>query len=677
MSTHTLSDPLANVRELTLRGMVLGALITVVFTASNVYLGLKVGLTFASSIPAAVISMAVLKFASGSNILENNMVQTQASAAGTISSVIFVLPGLLMAGYWAGFPFWQTTLLCTAGGILGVIFTIPLRYAMVVKSDLPYPEGVAAAEILKVGSHSETAGGEGSGIREIVAGGLLAGLFGLLSNGLRVISDSASYWFKSGNAMFQLPMGYSLALLGAGYLVGLTGGIAILIGIAFAWGGAVPWFTATTPMPDGMDMTSFAMSLWKNKVRFIGAGTIGIAAIWTLITLLKPTMEGMKQSFRTFGSHAPVSTARIEQDLSPQAMIFITLGMMVLLGFSFYHFIDAATIPSGIAWLLVVVCVLLTVIIGFLVAAACGYMAGLVGSSSSPISGIGIISIIIISLVLLLIGESGGLFADDGNRRFLLALTLFCGSAVVCVASISNDNLQDLKTGYLLQATPWRQQVALIIGVVVGAIVVAPVLQLLYQAYGFPDAMPRAGMDAAQAMSAPQATLMTSITTGIFKHDLQWQYILSGIAIGVALIVVDVLLKKTSRGRKRLPVLAVGMGIYLPPSINMPIIIGAFLAAYLRSRIRKRYGDNSDGHKRVAAADRIGTLFAAGLIVGESLIGVILAFIIVVSVTNGGSDAPLAIPLENWGTTAAWLGLAFFIGGMLIFARRTLAAAKR
>ena len=675
MSTHALSDPLANVRELTLRGMVLGALITVVFTASNVYLGLKVGLTFASSIPAAVISMAVLKFASGSNILENNMVQTQASAAGTISSVIFVLPGLLMAGYWAGFPFWQTTLLCTAGGILGVIFTIPLRYAMVVKSDLPYPEGVAAAEILKVGSHSETAGGEGSGIREIVAGGLLAGLFGLLSNGLRVISDSASYWFKSGNAVFQLPMGYSLALLGAGYLVGLTGGIAILIGIAFAWGGAVPWFTATTPMPDGMDMTSFAMSLWKNKVRFIGAGTIGIAAIWTLITLLKPTIEGMKQSFRTLSGNATVSTARIEQDLSPQAMIFITLGMMVLLGFSFYHFIDAATIPSGIAWLLVIVCVLLTVIIGFLVAAACGYMAGLVGSSSSPISGIGIISIIIISLVLLLIGESGGLFADAANRQFLLALTLFCGTAVISVASISNDNLQDLKTGYLLQATPWRQQVALIIGVVAGAIVVAPVLQLLYQAYGFPDAMPRAGMNPAQAMSAPQATLMTSITQGIFEHKLQWQYILSGVAIGVALIVVDVLLRKGSGGRKALPVLAVGMGIYLPPSINMPIIVGAFLAAFLRSRIRSRYG--ADSEKRVAAADRIGTLFAAGLIVGESLIGVILAFIIVVSVTNGGSDAPLAIPLENWGTTAAWLGLAFFIGGMLIFARRTLAAAKR
>ena len=220
---HT-RDPYAGWRELTLRGMILGALITVVFTASNVYLGLKVGLTFATSIPAAVISMAVLKFFKGSNILENNMVQTQASAAGTLSTIIFVLPGLLMAGYWNGFPFWQTTLLCVSGGILGVIFTVPLRYAMVVKSSLPYPEGVAAAEILKVGS----------GVREILSGGLLAGLMSFLSGGLRVISDSASYWFKAGNAIFQLPMGFSLALLGAGYLVGLTGGIAILVGIFIA-----------------------------------------------------------------------------------------------------------------------------------------------------------------------------------------------------------------------------------------------------------------------------------------------------------------------------------------------------------------------------------------------------------------------------------------------------------
>ncbi|HEZ7375415.1 TPA: oligopeptide transporter, OPT family [Neisseria meningitidis] len=669
----SLSGSVEEYRELTLRGMILGALITVIFTASNVYLGLKVGLTFASSIPAAVISMAVLKFFKGSNILENNMVQTQASAAGTLSTIIFVLPGLLMAGYWSGFPFWQTTLLCIAGGILGVIFTIPLRYAMVVKSDLPYPEGVAAAEILKVGGHEEGDNRQGgSGIKELAAGGALAGLMSFCAGGLRVIADSASYWFKSGTAIFQLPMGFSLALLGAGYLVGLTGGIAILLGISIAWGIAVPYFSSHIPQPSDMEMAAFAMKLWKEKVRFIGAGTIGIAAVWTLLMLLKPMVEGMKMSFKSFGGGAPAAE-RAEQDLSPKAMIFWVLSMMFILGVSFYHFIGDSHITGGMAWLLVVVCTLLASVIGFLVAAACGYMAGLVGSSSSPISGVGIVSIVVISLVLLLVGESGGLMADEANRKFLLALTLFCGSAVICVASISNDNLQDLKTGYLLKATPWRQQVALIIGCIVGALVISPVLELLYEAYGFTGAMPREGMDAAQALAAPQATLMTTIASGIFAHNLEWVYIFTGIAIGAVLIAADLVLKKSSGGKLALPVLAVGMGIYLPPSVNMPIVAGAVLAAVLKHIIGKK-AENREG--RLKNADRIGTLFAAGLIVGESLIGVIMAFIIAFSVTNGGSDAPLALNLQNWDAAASWLGLAFFVTGMIIFARRVLKAGR-
>ncbi|HEZ5795463.1 TPA: oligopeptide transporter, OPT family [Neisseria meningitidis] len=669
----SLSGSVEEYRELTLRGMILGALITVIFTASNVYLGLKVGLTFASSIPAAVISMAVLKFFKGSNILENNMVQTQASAAGTLSTIIFVLPGLLMAGYWSGFPFWQTTLLCIAGGILGVIFTIPLRYAMVVKSDLPYPEGVAAAEILKVGGHEEGDNRQGgSGIKELAAGGALAGLMSFCAGGLRVIADSASYWFKSGTAIFQLPMGFSLALLGAGYLVGLTGGIAILLGISIAWGIAVPYFSSHIPQPSDMEMAAFAMKLWKEKVRFIGAGTIGIAAVWTLLMLLKPMVEGMKMSFKSFGGGAP-ATERAEQDLSPKAMIFWVLSMMFILGVSFYHFIGDSHITGGMAWLLVVVCTLLASVIGFLVAAACGYMAGLVGSSSSPISGVGIVSIVVISLVLLLVGESGGLMADEANRKFLLALTLFCGSAVICVASISNDNLQDLKTGYLLKATPWRQQVALIIGCIVGALVISPVLELLYEAYGFTGAMPREGMDAAQALAAPQATLMTTIASGIFAHNLEWVYIFTGIAIGAVLIAANLVLKKSSGGKLALPVLAVGMGIYLPPSVNMPIVAGAVLAAVLKHIIGKK-AENREG--RLKNAERIGTLFSAGLIVGESLIGVIMAFIIAFSVTNGGSDAPLALNLQNWDAAASWLGLAFFVTGMFFFAQRVLKAGR-
>ena len=671
--SKSLSGSAEEYRELTLRGMILGALITVIFTASNVYLGLKVGLTFASSIPAAVISMAVLKFFKGSNILENNMVQTQASAAGTLSTIIFVLPGLLMAGYWSGFPFWQTTLLCIAGGILGVIFTIPLRYAMVVKSELPYPEGVAAAEILKVGSHEEGDNRQGgSGIKELAAGGVLAGFMSFCAGGLRVIADSASYWFKSGTAIFQLPMGFSLALLGAGYLVGLTGGIAILLGISIAWGIAVPYFSSHIPQPSDMEMAAFAMKLWKEKVRFIGAGTIGIAAVWTLLMLLKPMVEGMKMSFKSFGGGAP-ATERAEQDLSPKVMIFWVLSMMFILGVSFYHFIGDSHITGGMAWLLVVVCTLLASVIGFLVAAACGYMAGLVGSSSSPISGVGIVSIVIISLVLLVVGESGGLMADEANRKFLLALTLFCGSAVICVASISNDNLQDLKTGYLLKATPWRQQVALIIGCIVGALVISPVLELLYEAYGFTGAMPREGMDAAQALAAPQATLMTTITSGIFAHNLEWVYIFTGITIGAVLIVVDLVLKKSSGGKLALPVLAVGMGIYLPPSVDMPIVAGAVLAAVLKHIIGKK-AENREG--RLKNAERIGTLFSAGLIVGESLIGVIMAFIIAFSVTNGGSDAPLALNLENWDAAASWLGLAFFVTGMFFFAQRVLKAGR-
>ena len=683
MSVNPLSDPLAHVRELTLRGMVLGALITVVFTASNVYLGLKVGLTFASSIPAAVISMAVLKFASGSNILENNMVQTQASAAGTISSVIFVLPGLLMAGYWAGFPFWQTTLLCIAGGILGVIFTIPLRYAMVVKTDLPYPEGVAAAEILKVGSHSAAEGGGDSGIREIVAGGLLAGTIGFLSQGLRVISDSAGYWFKSGNAIFQLPMGYSLALLGAGYLVGLAGGIAILIGMCLTWFGIVPYITAHTPLPADTTIMDFATTIWKSKVRFIGAGTLAIAAVWTLITLFKPMMEGLKISFTAFsGSKAELAEHRAETNLSPKAMIFWMVAMAILLFFCFRYFVGRVEMPQSTAWILIIACVLLTFIIGFLVAAACGYMAGLIGSSSSPISGIGIVSTLIISLVLLLLSEmTGFLGMQEGNSQFMIALVLFCGTAVISAASISNDNLQDLKTGYLIKATPWRQEVALIIGCVVGAFVVSSVLELLYASYGFQTpfnelgaVLPRDTMNADHALSAPQATIMAQIATGIFTRKLQWTFVLIGLGVGAVAIVINLILRKITNGRRSLPPLAIGMGIFLPPSLTPPLIIGAVLGAVTIGLVRKRH--TADRELALKKADRTGTLFAAGLIVGESLVGVIVALIIVISATSGGSEAPLALNLPNWDKAAEWIGLAAFTACALFFGKRIVDSAR-
>lgn len=662
-----------SLRELTFRGMLLGALITVIFTASNVYLGLKVGLTFASSIPAAVISMAVLKFFSDSSILENNMVQTQASAAGAISSVIFVIPGLIMMGYWQGFPFLQTLLICSAGGILGVIFSVPLRHTMVVESSLPYPEGVAAAEILRAGNPEE--GSKETGIKEIIAGGLLSGVVGFLTNGFRVIADSSSYWFKVGSSVFQLPMGYSLALLGAGYLVGIVGGIAILFGIVLTWGVAVPYLTASNVMPADMNYVDFALSIWKNKVRFIGVGTIGISAIWTLLVLMKPMINGMIRSIRALKDHQSDTLDATDIDLSPKSMMYIAISTILLIGLALSDFINQAPISIDIALLLVIVCTALAVFIGFLVAAACGYMAGLVGSSASPISGIGIISIVVIALTLMFIGKVSGLSDTATGQQFLTALTIFTGSIVLSTAVISNDNLQDLKTGFLIQATPWKQQVALIIGCVIGALVLAPVLEILYNAYGFTGALPRPNMNPNDALAAPQATLMTILANGIFSNNLEWTYIFVGIGLGLGLIIVDFILKRTSGGKLALPALAVGMGIYLPPAVNTPIVVGTVLAWFIHRHLRRYAKANQLSLENLQQkSERQGTLFAAGLIVGESLVGVILAFVIAASVTSGGSDAPLAIPLENWALPAQFLGGGIFLFSIGLFARRVLRA---
>ncbi|MDQ7989233.1 MAG: oligopeptide transporter, OPT family [Candidatus Dactylopiibacterium sp.] len=673
-------------RELTLRGFILGALLTVVFTASNVYLGLKVGLTFSSSIPAAVISMAVLSFFSHSNILENNMVQTQASAAGTLSSIIFVLPGLLMVGYWQGFPFWQTFAICAAGGMLGVVFSIPLRHVMVVKSDLPYPEGVAAAEILRVGStlRENKAAGEGaktdSGARDIMAGGLVAALVSFATNGLRVLSDGFSYWFGVAGGVSQIPVGFSLALIGAGYLIGTVAGVAIFLGLVFDWLIAVPYLSAHAqglPAEVMNNLSALGMTVWRTQVRFIGAGVMAVAAVWTLITLLKPMIEGVKLSFQAMaGGGAGGDVPREAQDMTPRSILAVTLVMVLILLVTFGSFVADAPLSTGLAVLLVVACVGFAFALGFLVAAACGYMAGLVGSSSSPISGIGIIGIAAASLLLLAIGQGSGLLETREGMNFAIALAIFTTSAVIAVASIANDNLQDLKTGWLVGATPRRQQIALLVGCVVGAAVISPVLELLYHAYGFTGAMPREGMDAAQALSAPQATLMTTIASGIFSSALQWDMIGFGAGLGVLVILVDLALKARG-GKARLPALAVGIGIYLPAAVTVPLVIGALLAWCVERALRRRAARENLPYAALAkAADRRGVLLASGLIVGESLVGVAIAIVIVVSVSGGGSDAPLSIAGlfgAGFGRVAEWLGLAVFVAACWAFVRRVRA----
>ncbi len=657
--------------ELTVRGILLGAILTIIFTASNVYLGLKVGLTFSSAIPAAVISMAVLKMAKDANILENNMVQTQASAAGTLSAIIFIIPGMLMIGYWQGFEFWQTLVVSACGGCLGVLFTIPLRRAMVVHSDLAYPEGVAAAEILKVGSRTRADGKSESGIKEILSGSVVAGIIAFLTNGLQVLGGSLSAWFHVGRGMTQLPLGYSTALVGAGYLIGIASGLAMLVGILIAWAGFVPYFTMTEALPDGMTLQKFAGAVYQQKVRLIGAGAMGVAAIWTLITLARPVIDGVKESIagtRMDDTEKGLHRMDIDMSMKSIALVFgvTVIGLLAI----FYLFVSPESIPPNQKLIFTVVGVGVSVLMGFFVAAACAYMAGLVGTSASPISGIGILGIIVSSLVMYALCSSFGIFDLPGGEKFATATAIFTTSIILAIACISNDNMQDLKTGWLVGATPWRQQAALLIGCVVGALVIAPVLNLLYEAYGFPGAMPRPGMDPAQALSAPQAVLMTTIAQGIFSSKLAWEYIYIGIGLGVVLVLIDQLLKRTTKNLV-LPPLAVGMGIYLPPVIQTPLVVGAILGYFLNRHLRKTAGAEAE-----AAGLRRGTLFASGLIVGESIVGVLLAGLIVLSVSNGGDENPLAMVGSDFADTAEMLGLAVFLGILALFSKVVLSGKK-
>ena len=657
--------------ELTVRGILLGAILTIIFTASNVYLGLKVGLTFSSAIPAAVISMAVLKMAKDANILENNMVQTQASAAGTLSAIIFIIPGMLMIGYWQGFEFWQTLVVSACGGCLGVLFTIPLRRAMVVHSDLAYPEGVAAAEILKVGSRTRADGKSESGIKEILSGSVVAGIIAFVTNGLQVLGGSLSAWFHVGRGMTQLPLGYSTALVGAGYLIGIASGLAMLVGILIAWAGFVPYFTMTEALPDGMTLQKFAGAVYQQKVRLIGAGAMGVAAIWTLMTLARPVIDGVKESIagtRMDDTEKGLHRMDIDMSMKSIALVFgvTVIGLLAI----FYLFVSPESIPPSQKLIFTVVGVGVSVLMGFFVAAACAYMAGLVGTSASPISGIGILGIIVSSLVMYALCSSFGIFDLPGGEKFATATAIFTTSIILAIACISNDNMQDLKTGWLVGATPWRQQAALLIGCVVGALVIAPVLNLLYEAYGFPGAMPRPGMDPAQALSAPQAVLMTTIAQGIFSSKLAWEYIYIGIGLGVVLVLIDQLLKRTTKNLV-LPPLAVGMGIYLPPVIQTPLVVGAILGYFLNRHLRKTAGAEAE-----AAGLRRGTLFASGLIVGESIVGVLLAGLIVLSVSNGGDENPLAMVGSDFADTAEMLGLAVFLGLLALFSKIVLSGKK-
>ena len=675
MESTDRSDPTASVAgpfipastslpEITLKAVVLGVLLSAILAAANAYLGLKVGMTVSASIPAAVISMALLRLFREHNILENNIVQTSASAGEALAAgVIFTLPALIMLQYWQGFEFLPTMAIALCGGILGVLFTIPLRRALIIKAELQFPEGVATAEVLKVGEK----GGKGAKLIGIAA---LAGAFLKLSQtGLKLVAGKASGSVTIGGSIFGMGTELGVALLGVGYIVGLNIAILVFTGGLISWLFGIPIYSAVVDAATLQEVTGGATGyaaaevIWSSQIRYLGVGAMAAGGIYALLSLWTPIKEGVQSSLEAMRANREgreTTVLRTDRDTPFNYVLIGTVALAIPILVVFLGVVDRGElgITTGLYASTIGFAVIFSLLAGFIFSSVAGYMAGLVGSSNNPISGVTIATILSTSLILLVLLGSQIDFAIDASKATAAAATaIMVGAVVACAAAIAGDNLQDLKAGYLVGATPVKQQIMQIIGVVAAAIVIAPVLQLLFTAYGLGDVFPRAGMDASEALKAPQATLMSSVAEGVFTRNLPWTMIWIGVAIAVAIIVYDKFVE--ARGSTfRAPVLAVAVGIYLPIELTVPIFVGGMIAWAVTRRVNAAFAADPDraSVERAEASQR-GLLFSSGLITGEALVGILLA----VPFAATQSTDVLRLAPEGFETVATGLGLVGFI----------------
>jgi putative OPT family oligopeptide transporter len=630
--------------QLTFRAIVLSIILAMILAAANTYLGLFAGLTISSSIPAAVVSMAVLRLLGGGHILENNIVQTGASAAASIAAgVIFTIPALVILGYWSEFRYSWVLAIAGLGGILGVLFSVPLRRALIIEQNLVFPEGKCAAEVLKAGDDPA------HGVKLLAGSATLGGLMKLLAgSGARLIPDTAAAATYVGKAIAYLATNLSPALLGVGYIVGLNIGVVVVAGGIISWNIAIPIYSAffLDGNPDlaarisSAGAEGAAGAIWSAQIRYLGVGAMLIGGLWTLVSLRKSILSGIRSGLAATRAGAAKVVAHTEQDL-PMKPVLIAIVVFALPLLVLYQAIVAdftVSLPMTV----------IMIVAGFLFCSVSAYMAGLIGSSNNPVSGITIATILFASLVLILLMGRGAPLGPIA--------AIMIGAVVCCAAAVAGDNLQDLKAGQIVGATPWRQQVMLAIGAVSCAFVMAPVLNLLEKAYGI--GVPTA--EHPNPLLAPQATLMASVSKGMFGGALPWGMVWAGAAIGAAIIALDEWLK-ARRSPYRAPVLAAAVGIYLPLELTVPVFLGG-LIAYLVER-RAGVGRDPDALERL---HRRGVLFAAGLITGEALMGIVIAIPIVAS---GRADV-LALPERlQPGAWGQWLGLALLAGIALLLYR--------
>ena len=637
--------------EITFKAVVLGLVLSAVLAAANAYLGLFAGMTVSASIPAAVISMGILRLFRTSNILENNIVQTAASAGESLAAgVIFTIPALVLLGAWSRFDYWEVTMIAGFGGVLGVAFSIPLRRALIVEQPLRFPEGVATAEVLKVGEEG------GKGVGYVAAAGGVGALFKLGGLGLHLWPETIAWARRAGGSVAYLGTNLSPALVGVGYIVGLNIAVLIFLGGVINWWIAIPLLAPTSgELAPGASAEELAGAIWSARTRYLGVGAMLVGGLWALVKLRTSLVSGVRSGIAAYRKLRAGGEAaeRTEVD-TPMQWVGVALVLSVVpLLLIFRYFTGDWAVAAVMAGAMLVA--------GFLFAAVAGYMAGLVGSSNNPISGVTIATLLVSSLLLLLLMGAGNAAGP--------AAAIFIAAVVACAAAISGDNLQDLKAGHVLGATPWKQQVMQVVGVAAAAVVIAPVLSLLLEAYGIGPATP----ENPGSLQAPQASLMAAVAAGVFGGELPWDMVGWGMAIAVAVILLDLWLER--RGSAfRTPVLAVAVGIYLPLELEVPIFLGGLLAwaagrVYTRSTLRGGHQDQAPIAEAKTVGERHGLLFAAGLITGEALIGILMAVPIVLS---GRADVlALGLPPQ------AWLGVALLAVVMVGLYRVAAAPGKR
>lgn len=623
-----------NLPEITVKAIFLAIILTVILAAANAYLGLKVGLTISASIPAAVISMACLRVFRQHNILENNIVQTAASAGEALTAgIIFTVPALIVIKFWYEFPYYQLVIIAALGGILGVLFSVPLRRVLLADKSLPFPEGTAIGNVLKASAM------EGFSARNLVYGGVIGSVIQVFQLGFKVLAGSTQFWFVRDKFIIGAGIGFSPALIGAGYIIGINISLCILIGIVIGWLIGVPVTAAIYGMPEAASNYDISMVLWDKYIRYVGLGVMMVGGLWAIIVLFKPMIKGVVYSIESLAvrrEHGLKALPREEHDLPINWVAWSIFFMMLLVLLVLRHLSGSDIFDFSVStrWLFDGVNFIYILIGGFICASICAYFAGLVGSSANPLSSISLIALIFSALIVMFF-LSDSLAHDTSGElaKYASAVAIIITAFVAGAAAISNDTIQDLKAGQLVGATPWKQQVMLVMGVLVSSLIIPVVLQLLFDAYGMAGVMPHPGMDPSQMLLAPQASLMAAVVRGIFMSDINVALLIAGGIIAVLALIADKLLQPYGI---RVPVLAVGLGVYLPVSTSSPLVLGGLLAWWVKRQLNRQTANlpEAKAQHKDSVGTHTGLLIASGLVAGAAVMGVILAIPFVIEGTS-------------------------------------------